>query len=298
MATHESGVIRERSTGVLLVAAFVSSTGLNLSCQRPQDNARRIDFRNDGETMKTLALGELTELAKPRRVEVFEPYEQENATFEALPLEDVLDAVYGPSWRERDAILFTCRDGYQPTIPTRRVQRHAAFLAISRSGGAGFTIDKVEQGARKRIDLRPYYVVWSNLTDDRIRIEGDYGWPYQVTGIDLVSFRSRFGDMIPKGKSSRSVLEGFEAFVVHCSRCHAINGRGGTIGPELNYPANPTEYMKIDWLRKWIDDPTDLRLAPRMPPLNQALPDRERIISDIISYLEAIAPHKIAPSNP
>jgi len=292
------GSVRERFTGVLLVVAFVLSTGLNFSCQRPEDATRRLDFRNEGENVRALALSELTELVEPRRVDVFEPYEQEKATFEALPLEDVLDAVYGPTWRERDAILFTCRDGYQPTIPTRRVQRHAAFLAISRPGGAGFTIDKVEQGARKQIDLRPYYIIWSNLTDDRIRIEGDYGWPYQVTGIDLVSFRSRFGDMIPKGKTSRSVLEGFEAFVVHCSRCHAINGRGGTIGPELNYPANPTEYMKIDWLRKWIDDPTELRLAPRMPPLNQALPDRERIIGEIISYLEAIAPHKIEPSNP
>ncbi len=292
------GPVRESFTGVLLVVAFVSSAGLNFSCQRPHDPKRRLDFQNEGKNMKTLALGELTELVEPRRVDVFEPYEQAKATFEALPLEDVLDAVYGPIWRERDAILFTCRDGYQPTIPTRRVQRHPAFLAISRPGGAGFTIDKVEQGARKRIDLGPYYVIWSNLTDDRIRIEGDYGWPYQVTGMDLVSFRSRFGDMIPKGNTSRSVLEGFEAFVVHCSRCHAINGRGGTIGPELNYPANPTEYMKIDWLRKWIDDPTELRLAPRMPPLNPALPDRERIIADIISYLEAIAPHKIAPSNP
>jgi len=292
------GATRERRAGVLLVVACVLSTGLGSSCERPRDATRRLDFRNEGEKVTALALGELTELVKPRLVEVFEPYEQEKTSFEALPLEDVLNAVYGPSWRERDAILFTCRDGYQPTIPTQRVQRHAAFLAISRPGGTGFTIDKIEQGAAKRIDLSPYYVIWSNLTDSRIRIEGDYGWPYQVTGIDLVSFRSRFGDMIPKGKTSRSVLDGFEAFVVHCSRCHAINGRGGTIGPELNYPANPTEYMKSDWLRKWIDDPTELRLAPRMPPLNRALPDRERIIGQIISYLEAIAPHKIAPSKP
>ncbi|MGB5680614.1 MAG: hypothetical protein WBM47_02090, partial [Polyangiales bacterium] len=80
------GSVRERFTGVLLVVAFVLSTGLSFSCQRSQDATRRLDFRNEGESVRALALRELTELVEPRRVDVFEPYEQAKATFEALPL--------------------------------------------------------------------------------------------------------------------------------------------------------------------------------------------------------------------
>jgi cytochrome c1 len=56
--------------------------------------------------------------------------------------------------------------------------------------------------------------------------------------------------------------------------------------------------MKEEWLRKWIDDPTSIRFAPRMPPLNPQLPDRERIIDEIVMYLRAMAPHKIEPRQP
>lgn len=260
--------------------------------------ARSLTFLSESKPVTSLTVDELTRTIEPRRVEVFEPYERTNVTFMALPFEQVLDRAYGPSWREREAILFTCLDGYQPTIAVRRVLNQRAFLAIARPGDVGFTILKYEEGEEKRVDLGPFYIIWENIDDARIRNEGDYGWPYEVVGIDLVSFRSRFREMAPPPNASTEVFAGFEAFVVHCSKCHTINGRGGAIGPELNYPANPTEYMKDEWLRKWIDDPTSMRFAPRMPPLNPQLPDRARIIDEIVMYLRAMTPHKIEPRQP
>ena len=41
-----------------------------------------------------------------------------------------------------------------------------------------------------------------------------------------------------------------------------------------------------------------MRTAPTMPPLNPMLPDRSRVIDDIVAYLEAIASHKIEPGSP
>ncbi|MDH3652770.1 MAG: cytochrome c [Myxococcales bacterium] len=260
--------------------------------------AGSIDFLIESKPVKLLTADELMKNLKPLRLEVFEPYERANAVFTAVPLERVLDEAYGPSWRTKEAILFGCRDGYEPTIPVRRILEHQAFLAIDRPGDVGFTILKDEEGTRRRIDLRPFYVIWENLDNARVRTEGDYGWPYQVIRIDLVSFRSRFQEMAPPAHSSSQVQAGFDAFVAHCSKCHAINGRGGAIGPELNYPANPTEYLKEEWLRKWIDDPTLMRIAPRMPPLNPDLPDRTRIIDEIVAYLGAMASHKIEPGAP
>lgn len=261
-------------------------------------SARSLDFLVESKPVKSLTAEALTKKLKPLRLEVFEPYEHANVVFTAIPLESVLDEAYGPAWRTHEAILFSCRDGYEPTIPVRRVLEHRAFLATDRPGDVGFTILKDEGGTRRRIELSPFYVIWENLDNARVRTEGDYGWPYQVVRIDLVSFRSRFQEMALPANSAPKVLAGFDAFIAHCSKCHTINGYGGAIGPELNYPANPTEYMTDEWLRKWIDDPTLMRVAPRMPPLNPDLPDRARIIDEIVAYLGAMTSHKVEPGAP
>ena len=283
-----------------LVFALAVGASVPVACSRgteERSDVRMLTFLSEARPVASLTVEALTTRIEPRSVEVFEPYERARVTFTALPLEKVLDEAYGPTWRTHEAILFTCRDGYQPTIPVRRVLDHRAFLAIARGGDTGFTIVKYEEGRRKRIELAPFYVIWDNVDNPRVRNEGDYGWPYQVFQIDLISFQSRFREMAPPRDSNPEVVAGFDAFVVHCSKCHAINGRGGAVGPELNYPVNPTEYLKDGWLRKWIDDPTSMRLAPRMPPLNPDLPERARIIDEIIAYLEAMASHKIEPSG-
>lgn len=288
--------VREARRWVAVAALALTWSGCKTT---PTDDpgGRSLEFLAESRPVTSLTVEELTRKVEARRVDVFEPYEQAEVAFTALPFERVLDEAYGPTWREHEAILFTCRDGYQPTVTVRRVLEQHAFLAIARVGDVGFTILKYEEGARKRIDLGPFYVIWDNLDDARIRSEGDYGWPYEVVQLDLVSFRSHFREMAPPIGASPKVLAGFEAYVVHCSKCHTINGRGGDIGPELNYPANPTEYMKSDWLRTWIDDPTNMRRAPRMPPLNPQLPERARVIDEIIAYLDAMAAHKIEPGQ-
>lgn len=284
-----------RKVAIATFALLLSTSG-PMACKRAK--APRLAFFDESRPVSSLGVEALTRTIEPVRIDVFEPYEQARVAFTALPLEQVLDEAYGPSWRTREAILFTCRDGYEPTIPVRRIVEHRAFLAIERLGDVGFTILKEEAGRRQRIELGPFYVIWENLDDARVRTEGDYGWPYQVMKIELVSFRSRFREMAPPPDASADVVAGFDAFVAHCSKCHAINGRGGAIGPELNYPVNPTEYLRDGWLRKWIDDPTSMRLAPRMPPLNPDLPDRARVIDEIVAYLAAMTSHKVKPRNP
>jgi mono/diheme cytochrome c family protein len=278
------------------VLALICCIGTGCSRDRAVD-AESLQFLDGSEPVTSRNLGELTERIELREVEVFDPHQREKTVFRALPLTAVLDDAYGPIWREREAIVFSCRDGYEPTLSVRRLLRHAAFLAVGRPGTAEFSLREDRNGVTRQVELGPFYVIWENLGDARVRAEDDYGWPYQVVRIDLVSFRSRFGAMAPDRASSEEIRAGFEAFVIHCSRCHSVNGRGGKVGPELNYPANPTEYMKAEWLRKWIDDPTSMRNAPTMPPLNPKLPDRARVIDDIVAYLEAIASHKIAPAS-
>ena len=224
-----------------------------------------------------------------QRIRVHEPYEDRTVEFEALPLDEVLDAAYSPEWRSEEEILFTCSDGYQPSIPVQRVLEHRAWLAFSRTDQKGFTIQKRESGEDRTVELGPYYVIWSNLDDARILQEADYGWPYQVEAIDLIRTRDRFGGMAPPPGSSADVAAGFDAFRIHCSKCHQVNGEGGTIGPELNPAAGSGEYYERDFLRTWIDAPEEIRPKTRMPALNPQLPDRDRTIERIMDYLYAVA---------
>jgi mono/diheme cytochrome c family protein len=248
-----------------------------------------------GEVQSVRAFEELEKFAVAGKLRVFEPYEEGPAEFHALPFNAVLDAVYGAGWREQEEVLLTCADGYQPGFPVRRLLEHKAWLAFDRVDAPGFSILKLESGERRRVDLSPYYLIWDNYDDAELRRQGDYGWPYQLIGIDLIRARDRFPKMTPAPGASSQVLAGFTSFRVHCSRCHAINGEGGGIGPELNVPLNPVEYRDPGWLRQWIADPSSLLASARMPALNKQLVDRDRVIDDILAYLGAISQQKVLP---
>jgi mono/diheme cytochrome c family protein len=260
-------------------------------------SAATLRFSLHAEPVATTDIASLRRTIASRRVRVFEPYESREVVFDALPFDAVLDAVYARAWRDQEELLFTCRDGYQPTVPVRRVLDHKAWLAFDRVDEDGFSILKLESGSRRRVDLSPVYLIWENLDDPRMREEGDYGWPYQLVGVDVIRPRDRFPHTAPPRGASRAAVEGYAAFRVHCSRCHTINGGGGAIGPELNYPVNPVEYWKGEWLRRWIDDPREIRPATRMPPFNPVLPERMRVIDNIIAYLEAMSTAKVDPAN-
>jgi len=70
--------------------------------------------------------------------------------------------------------------------------------------------------------------------------------------------------------------------------CHTINGQGGGKAPELNYPVSVTEYFKPEYLKQWIDSPASLRYNTTMPALAAEIPEREKVIAEIIAYLTAM----------
>ena len=255
----------------------------------------RFQLRGDMQSTKTLDV--LANLVAARKIRVFEPYEERLVEFYALPFNAVLDEVYGERWRTQEEVLLTCADGYQPTFPVQRLLEYEAWLAFDRVDGSSFSILKLESGKRRRVDLSPYYLIWDNTDDPVLRGEGDYGWPYQLIGIDFTRAQDRFPNMTPAEGASAQALAGFAAFRVHCTRCHAINGEGGSVGPELNVPRNPVEYREAAWLRQWIDDPSSLIASARMPAFNKAVADRERVIEDIMAYLGAIAVQKVQPKS-
>jgi mono/diheme cytochrome c family protein len=278
--TERSGARGGIACATLLIAAGAGAA---------QAPAPELAFARRAQPVATRDLAWLREVAPPAAVRVHEPYEGGEVVFQALPLAQVLDAVYTRAWRNEEELLFTCRDGYQPTVPVARVLAHRAWLAFAREDRSDFSIDKLESGRVQRIDLAPFYLVWENLDDPAIRQAADYGWPYQLVGIDLIATRDRFPRMAPPADAAPEVREGFAAFRVHCSQCHTLNGEGGSIGPELNGAAPLVLVRDGEFLRAWIDEPARIRPGSRMPALNPALPERARTIDAILAYLRAMA---------
>lgn len=231
-------------------------------------------------------------VAAEQLVEVKEPLSAAQLRFDATPLVPVLDAAYGPSWRSRDAVVFHCADGYKSLVKVQRILRYQPLLAHRRADQPRFEITNRDGHP---VPLGPYYLVWDNLKAPELQETGAKGWPYQVEAVESVDEPTALSAAEPPLGASLQAKKGYERFKTHCVACHSVNGVGGRVGPELNYPTSVTEYLQPDWLRRWLLDPTSVRARTAMPGLPRLLPRRERIADDIIAYLTSMKTQKQAP---
>ena len=264
----------------LALAAFAADNGL-------------LSFSVHGKPVAQLRLADMERKVPATKVTVWEPHEDKNVTYEGFDVGKLFAAVYGDQWSEIDEVLFTCVDGYQPVLPRDRFSRHAGFLAYRRLDQEAFNVQNRFQG-EKDVPLGPFYLVWDNLQSKELRDQGANGWPYQVVGVDLVTFADRFPRLSPPKDASDKAKRGFLAFRENCMSCHTINGEGGNKAPELNYPMSVTEYLSDAWLRKWLMDPRSVRYNTTMPAFTSH-PNPDALVADVLAYLKTMARHKQKP---
>ena len=134
------------------------------------------------------------------------------------------------------------------------------------------------------------------LTGDVREATVTLAWPNATLGatpvdraIDLIRAADRFPKMTPPASAPPLAHEGYTAFRMYCTRCHPVNGEGGSIGPELNAAGREVGMRDEAWLRRWIDDPSQFAPNARMPALDRDLPDRAQTLDALIGYLRAMA---------
>ena len=209
--------------------------------------------------------------------------------YRAVPLAGLL-----PGIAAGDHLQFVAKDGFVAEIP--------AALILNRRGSTAWLA--IEDPARPWPALPgghgragPFYVVW---TQPRAAGVGPEQWPYQLAAIrraDSVAARVPAILPAPATPADSAVRRGLAVFQRSCFACHTLNGAGDArLGPDLNIPYNPTEYLRADLLRGYIRDPQSLRRWPqaKMPGFGtQALSDAD--LDALLSYLRHMAGRKTPP---
>ncbi len=252
-----------------------------------------LSFSSHGKLVGKWSLAALRQKAPAVHITVWEPHEDRNVTYEGLEVGTLFQAIYGDGWKEIEEVLFSCADGYQPSVPTDRFKRYRSYLAYRRLDQQEFQIDNRLQN-EKDLPLGPYYLVWDNRDSKELRAAGASNWPYQVVGVNLVAFADRFPKMSPPKGAPLAARQGFIAFREQCMACHTINGEGGGKAPELNYPTNVTEYLSDAWVRRWMMDPRSVRYNATMPTF-ASHPNPDVLAEEVLAYLKAMAGHKQEP---
>jgi mono/diheme cytochrome c family protein len=111
----------------------------------------------------------------------------------------------------------------------------------------------------------PFYIVWTGASVAKVRSEQ---WPYQLKRLESQpSPLERWPalDVDPALSATDPTRAGLALYKTQCLPCHTLNGAGaGTVGPDLNAPMNPTQYMTRDGLHMLIRNPKSVRSWPNM----------------------------------
>jgi mono/diheme cytochrome c family protein len=210
--------------------------------------------------------------------------------FRAVPLAELLKGFRLPS----DGVIETvARDGFVAHVPIHLITntdhtQAIAWLAIEPSDAPWPALPG------KSASAGPFYIVWTGVAAKAVSSEQ---WAYQVVKLaSQLPPAARWPEIavdsaLPGTDQARA---GQALFITQCLPCHTINGAGsGNVGPDMNNPMNPTQYLTRSALHALIRDPKSVRTWPTqiMPGFSQdQMSDQD--IEAVITYLAHMALRK------
>jgi len=251
-----------------------------------------LSFVQNGTTVRSISSQALRE-GCAREVEVLDYYYREPRRYLACPLGELLAEAFGQATEDlaERQFVFRAADGYTRPADGAIVLSAGGYVALADA-------DRLARGEspfapidRRQLDPGPFYVVWQGEgRSDAHR----YPWPYQLVAIELVDLSARFPHAVPPAQAGQDAREGWRLFANECISCHAINGDGGRVGPELNVPRSIVSYRPAEQIRAYIRDPQTFRYTT-MPSHRHF---SEADLDALLAYLRLMSRHQHDPGAP
>jgi mono/diheme cytochrome c family protein len=326
-SSHRDGRYAGALAVLALVAGLVTATwGIGASAQTPSPASA--SKANAPETidadMLTLTVAGHTQTwsratllgdARLREIDVEDDNYKRPMRMRVIPFADMLLAAMPDASAAAAATGATATvvatDGYVSHIPLtlllgRLPQRPQAYLAVA-PGNAPWPPLKGDA-------IGPYRLVWKTpkaiersgrkagkggADGHKISVNESH-WTYSIARIEITpSPRERFPVLRPAATVSTDspIMRGAAVFERACFSCHSLNGAGDAhLGPDLNTPNSPVEYLGDKRLAALVRDPQSLRWWPnvRMPSIDRTtVTDAE--LRDLFAYLHHMAGRKVVP---
>ena len=277
MAGHRSPVLLRLTLLGLLAPLAVQATDVR--------------FVRDGTVVKAVDVAALMAACTPATITVDDPNYRARKRYVACPLADILRFGFGTPVDALGStdVFLRAWDGYDKPTGATELAEPGAYLAFGDADlSHGRDLRWAPLGPRG-IDPGPLYLVWTKPAQ---RDPRTHPWPWQIAEFEVVEFRKKYPHVIPTGiPRSAPAWQGFELFRGECIACHAINGEGGDVGPDLNVPRSIVEYRPIPQIKAYIRDPSSFRYGkmPAHPDLSDADLDA------LIAYFRAMSRAKHDP---
>ncbi|CAO3399297.1 cytochrome c [Azospirillum sp. 11R-A] len=216
-------------------------------------------------------------------------------SYRAVPLASLLGTAIAPSgdFPPGTVLEGVASDGFTAQLPPELCLRSGpdgavAFLAVEPADRPWPNLPG------KAVSAGPFYLVWVRPEASGVRSEQ---WPYQLARIVASDDPLRRWPQLavePGLPADSAIRAGQAVFITQCMACHTLNGAGSaTMGPDLNRPMNPTDYLTPAGLKTLIRDPRSVRTWPgqQMPGFDPAmLSDAD--LDRVVAYLGHMAGRK------
>lgn len=274
----------------LLLAFLVAALAAAPARAEADDTAATLSFAVSGSVVRRLSLDELRAALPVQRVEIDDPFYGKRKVFLALRLADVIALGFGRPAESFDSENFflRARDGYSKPVSAERLAEPGGFVAFADAALSPGDDPHWEPIDRRQLDPGPFYVVWAGPHQSDIH---RYPWPYQLVLIDRAPYESEYPHTLPPDSASDAARAGFAIFRRECVSCHAINGEGGKVGPDLNIPQSIVEYRPAAQIKAFIRDPNTFRRTSMPPHRHLTAAD----LDSLVAYFSAMKDQKHDP---